>query len=49
METTSLKELLREHIELKGLTPKKIADLTGIPDRYIEMLLEGDKSKLRHP
>lgn len=46
METASLKELLREHIELKGLTPKKIADMTGIPDRYIEMLLEGDTSKL---
>lgn len=46
METASLKELLREHIELKGLSPKKIADMTGIPDRYIEMLLEGDTSKL---
>lgn len=46
METTSLKELLREHIEIKGLSPKKIADMTGIPDRYIEMLLEGDTSKL---
>lgn len=46
METVSLKELLREHIELKGLSPKKIADITGIPDRYIEMLLEGDTSKL---
>lgn len=46
METASLKELLREHIELKGLTPKKIADMTGIPDRYIEMLLEGDASRL---
>ncbi len=46
METASLKELLREHIELKGLTPKKIADMTGIPDRYIEMLLDGDASRL---
>lgn len=46
METASLKELLREHIELKGLSPKKIADMTGIPDRYIDMLLEGDTSKL---
>lgn len=46
METTSLKELLREHIELKGLSPKKIAEMTGIPDRYIEMLLQGDTSKL---
>lgn len=46
METASLKELLREHIEIKGLSPKKIADMTGIPDRYIEMLLEGDTSKL---
>jgi cytoskeletal protein RodZ len=46
METASLKELLREHIELKGLTPKKIADMAGIPDRYIEMLLEGDASRL---
>lgn len=41
METTSLKDLLREHIELKGLTPKKIADMTGIPERYIMTLLEG--------
>lgn len=46
METTSLKDLLREHIELKGLTPKKIADLAGIPERYIDMLLEGDATKL---
>ncbi len=46
METASLKELLREHIEIKGLSPKKIADMTGIPDRYIEMLLQGDTSKL---
>lgn len=46
METASLKELLREHIEIKGLSSKKIADMTGIPDRYIEMLLQGDTSKL---
>lgn len=41
METTSLKDLLREHLELKGLTPKKIADMTSIPERYIMTLLEG--------
>ncbi len=41
METTSLKDLLREHIELKGFTPKKIADMAGIPERYIMTLLEG--------
>lgn len=41
MENTSLKDLLREHIELKGLTPKKIADITGIHERYIVALLEG--------
>lgn len=46
METASLKDLLREHIELKGLTPRKIADLAGIPERYIDMLLEGDARKL---
>lgn len=46
METASLKDLLREHIELKGLTPRKIADLAGIPERYIDMLLEGDAAKL---
>ncbi len=46
METVSLKDLLREHIELKGLTPKKIADLAGIPERYVEILLEGDAAKL---
>ncbi len=46
METASLKDLLREHIELKGLTPKKIADLAGIPERYVDMLLEGDTAKL---
>ena len=46
METTSLKDLLREHIELKGLTPKKIADMTSIPERYIMTLLEGTNEYL---
>ena len=41
MENASLKDLLREHVELKGLTAKKIADMTGIPERYIVALLEG--------
>ncbi len=42
MENTSLKDLLREHLELKGLTPKKAAELTGVPERYIEALLTGN-------
>lgn len=46
MEVTSLKDLLREHIELKGLNTKKAADLTGIPERYIEMMLQGNTEKL---
>jgi hypothetical protein len=46
MEPTSLKDLLREHIELKGFTPKKIAEAAGIPERYIEALLEGNNAAL---
>ncbi len=46
METTSLKDLLSQHVELKGLTAKKIADQTGIPERYIEMMLSGNTAKL---
>lgn len=46
MENASLKNLLREHIELKGFTPKKISELTSIPERYIHALLEGNDAHL---
>lgn len=46
MENTSLKDLLREHIELKGFTPKKISETTGIPERYVEALLTGNDKVL---
>jgi len=46
VENTSLKDLLREHLELKGLTAKKVAELTGIPERYIEALLTGNDKLL---
>lgn len=41
MEKTSFRDLLKEHIELKGFNNKKLAELTGIPERYIEALAEG--------
>jgi len=46
VENASLKDLLREHLELKGLTAKKITELTGIPERYVEALLSGNDQVL---
>ena len=46
VEAASLKDLLREHIELKGLTTGKITEQTGIPERYLEALLNGNAKLL---
>ena len=42
MENNSFRELLKEHMELKGFSNKKIAEATGIPERYIEALINGE-------
>ena len=46
MENATLKDLLKEHMELKGLNIKKISDSTGIPERYMEALVEGKNKNL---
>lgn len=46
MEKTNFRDLFKEHLELKGLNSKKLAELTGIPERYIEALTEGQDKNL---
>ena len=41
MENANFHDLLKEHVELKGFTAKKLAELTSIPERYITALLDG--------
>lgn len=49
MEKTNFRDLFKEHLELKGLNSKKLAELTGIPERYIEALTEGQDKNLPPP
>ncbi len=46
MENAALKDLLKEHMELKGLSVKKVSESTGIPERYMEALVEGKNNNL---
>lgn len=46
MENAALKDLLKEHMELKGLSVKKVSESTGIPERYLEALVEGKNNNL---
>ena len=46
MENATLKDLLKEHMELKGLSLKKVSETTGIPERYMEALVEGKNNNL---
>lgn len=49
MENAAFKDFLQEYADIKGLSPKKISDLTGVPERYIEALLAGDSPNLPPP
>jgi hypothetical protein len=46
MENAAFGDLLKEHMEVKGLTVKKVSEATDIPERYIETLLAGDNRNL---
>lgn len=46
LEQKSLREILKAQMDIKGLTKKRLADLTGISERYIEGLMEGNFLKL---
>lgn len=41
-----LKDILREQMQIKGLSPGRLRQLTGITERYIFALTEGTKEKL---
>ncbi len=41
-----LKDILHEEMQAKGLTPERIAALTGIAERHLDALLEGRNNKL---
>jgi len=42
----SLKDILREQMQAKGLTPQKLRQQTGIAERYISALVEGNAKNL---
>ncbi|MFH1759332.1 MAG: helix-turn-helix domain-containing protein [Patescibacteria group bacterium] len=46
MEHATFKEFLQEYIDIKGLSLKKLSDSTGVPERYIESLLESNYDAL---
>lgn len=41
-----LKDILREQMQIKGLNPERIRQLTGITERFIAAFTEGTKEKL---
>ncbi len=49
MEKADFRDLFKEHIESKGFNIKKLAELTGIPERYIEALATGQGQTLLPP
>ena len=46
MDSASFKDFLQEYVDIKGLSLKKVSDLTGVPERYIEAMLEGNNQAL---
>lgn len=45
-EIKSLKELIQEQVELKGLSAARLQQLTGIPERFLQALLQGEFNKM---
>ncbi len=41
-----LKELISEALETKGLNREKLAQTTGVPDRFLDIFLDGSEAKL---
>lgn len=46
MTDAPFKDCLQEYIEIKGISLKKLSDASGIPQRYLEALLEGNYQTL---
>jgi len=49
MDNVSFGDYLREYIDIKGISIKKLSDTTNIPERYLEALLEGSDDNLPPP
>lgn len=45
-DNVSFRDYLREYIDIKGVSTKKLSNVTNIPERYLEALLEGDSESL---
>ena len=45
----SFRDYLREYVDIKGVSTKKLSDITNIPERYLEALLEGNVDSLPPP
>jgi len=46
MENATFRDFLQEYIDIKGFSTKKLCDATGIPERYLEALLESNNDAL---
>ena len=46
MEQKQFHELFREYAEVKGMSTARLAEASGVPERYIEALLNGDYARL---
>jgi cytoskeletal protein RodZ len=46
MEEKNFKDFLKEQFEVKGVTPEKMSEHTGISERHIRALLQGETKKL---
>ncbi|MDP3947961.1 MAG: helix-turn-helix domain-containing protein [bacterium] len=46
MEQKQFHELFKEYADLKGMSASRLAEASGVPERYIEAFLGGDYSRL---
>lgn len=41
-EERTINQILKEHIDLKGLSVDRLIDMSGVPDRYLRALVDGN-------
>ena len=46
MEQKQFHELFKEYADVKGMSVSRLAEVSGVPERYIEALLQGDYARL---
>lgn len=46
MEQKQFHELLKEYLDLKGVSMTRLSEASGVPERYLEALLGGDYTRL---